>query len=60
MIVVLTCLAVLLPLNGVIGIPLSRRGVHVGGLTVSGEMYGAAIYLRDQQHPLVFFWLRVI
>lgn len=44
MIVLLVCLAALLPLYGVIGIPLSRRGVHGGGLTVSGEMYGAAIY----------------
>ncbi|KZV83756.1 MFS general substrate transporter [Exidia glandulosa HHB12029] len=44
MIVLLCSLASLLPLYGSIGIPLERKGVHGGGLTASGEMYGAAVF----------------
>ena len=44
MIMLIVSLASLLPLYGSVGIALAKNDIKGGGLTVSGEMYGAAVY----------------
>ena len=47
MLMLIVSLASLLPLYGSIGIVLAKNDIKGGGLTLPGEMYGAAVYFGE-------------